>query len=92
MSSSTLASRLRKTSTIKNTNTLSKSSVFNDVTITVTPVPILNVALSGSVDGGLPSGVTVLAGPSRHFKCLGPDVFICVYSETEIPELSEYLV
>jgi len=29
---------------------------------------MVNVALSGSVDGGLVSGLTVLAGPSKHFK------------------------
>tara|TARA_B100000575_G_scaffold227391_1_gene188108 strand:+ start:2518 stop:3477 length:960 start_codon:yes stop_codon:yes gene_type:complete len=33
-----------------------------------TPVPMINVALSGSVDGGLSPGLTVLAGPSKHFK------------------------
>ena len=29
---------------------------------------MMNVALSGSVDGGLAPGLTVLAGPSKHFK------------------------
>jgi RecA/RadA recombinase len=29
---------------------------------------MINVALSGSVDGGLAPGLTVLAGPSKHFK------------------------
>ena len=29
---------------------------------------MVNVALSGSVDGGLSSGLIVLAGPSKHFK------------------------
>ena len=29
---------------------------------------MINVALSGSLDGGLSSGLTVLAGPSKHFK------------------------
>ena len=33
-----------------------------------TPVPMINVALSGDPDGGLSSGLTVLAGPSKHFK------------------------
>jgi RecA/RadA recombinase len=36
--------------------------------MTPTDVPMVNVALSGSVDGGLASGLTVLAGPSKHFK------------------------
>jgi RecA/RadA recombinase len=29
---------------------------------------MINAALSGSLDGGLASGLTVLAGPSKHFK------------------------
>jgi RecA/RadA recombinase len=29
---------------------------------------MVNVALSGDIDGGLDSGLTVLAGPSKHFK------------------------
>jgi len=33
-----------------------------------TDVPMINVALSGSIDGGLAPGMTVLAGPSKHFK------------------------
>ena len=33
-----------------------------------TDVPMMNVALSGSMDGGLAPGLTVLAGPSKHFK------------------------
>ena len=36
--------------------------------MTPTDVPMVNVALSGSVDGGLAPGLTVLAGPSKHFK------------------------
>tara|TARA_R110000796_G_scaffold92968_1_gene197336 strand:+ start:116 stop:1081 length:966 start_codon:yes stop_codon:yes gene_type:complete len=33
-----------------------------------TDVPMVNVALSGSIDGGISPGLTVLAGPSKHFK------------------------
>jgi len=33
-----------------------------------TNVPMVNVALSGSMDGGVTPGLTVLAGPSKHFK------------------------
>jgi RecA/RadA recombinase len=36
--------------------------------MTPTDVPMVNVALSGSVDGGIAPGLTVLAGPSKHFK------------------------
>ena len=33
-----------------------------------TDVPIVNVALSGNLDGGLTPGLTMFAGPSKHFK------------------------
>ena len=33
-----------------------------------TPVPIVNVALSGKLNGGLTPGLTMWAGPSKHFK------------------------
>ena len=33
-----------------------------------TSVPIINVALSGKLDGGLTPGLTMWAGPSKHFK------------------------
>ena len=63
-----LLSRLKKTSTVKQSEVLSKSKLFNKKDMCPTDVPILNVALSGSVDGGLSSGLTVIAGPSKHFK------------------------
>jgi len=59
--------RLIKTSKIDEVELLSKSN-FMDKTETPTPIPMINVALSGSMDGGLKSGMTVLAGPSKHFK------------------------
>jgi RecA/RadA recombinase len=31
-------------------------------------VPMVNVALSGNLDGGLTPGLTMFAGPSKHFK------------------------
>jgi RecA/RadA recombinase len=33
-----------------------------------TQVPMINVALSGTIDGGITPGLTMLAGPSKHFK------------------------
>jgi RecA/RadA recombinase len=63
-----LMDRLQKTSKIKTTAVLSKSPVFADKEFISTPVPMINVALSGDIDSGLTSGLTVLAGPSKHFK------------------------
>jgi|TARA_B110000444_G_scaffold104235_1_gene98459 RecA/RadA recombinase len=60
--------KLQKNSRIKETAQLDKSKLFSNKDMTKTPVPMINVALSGDPDGGLSSGLTVLAGPSKHFK------------------------
>ena len=60
--------KLKKNSKIKDTNILSDSVLFAEKDIIKTEVPMVNVALSGDIDGGLTSGLTVLAGPSKHFK------------------------
>ena len=65
---SKLLDKLKKSSTIKDTSLLRKSKIYNDKDMIQTEVPMINVALSGSIDGGLTPGVTVLAGPSKHFK------------------------
>lgn len=65
---SSVMDRLKKSSKIKETTTLDQSRMYSEKTIATTPVPMVNTALSGSLDGGLVSGFTVLAGPSRHFK------------------------
>jgi RecA/RadA recombinase len=63
-----LMDKLRKNSKIKESDTLADSRFFNQKDVIPTDVPMMNVALSGDVDGGLTSGLTVLAGPSKHFK------------------------
>ena len=60
--------KLKKNSKLKNTEVLSESKFFNEKDMTPTDVPMINVALSGSIDGGLAPGLTVLAGTSKHFK------------------------
>jgi RecA/RadA recombinase len=60
--------KLKKNSKVKETSILSESKFFTDKDMIQTDVPMINVALSGSVDGGLAPGLTVLAGPSKHFK------------------------
>ena len=60
--------KLKKNSKIKTTEVLSQSKFFAEKDMITTDVPMINVALSGSVDGGLTPGLTVLAGPSKHFK------------------------
>jgi len=60
--------KLKKNSKIKSSAVLSESVFFSDKEMTPTEVPMINVALSGDPDGGLSPGLTVLAGPSKHFK------------------------
>ena len=63
-----LLDKLKKYTTIKETNVLSESKLFSTKDLIQTSVPALNVALSGKLDGGLTPGLTVFAGPSKHFK------------------------
>lgn len=63
-----LLDKLKKNSTVKDSEILSESKFFNAKDLIQTPVPMINVALSGRLDGGLAPGLTVFAGPSKHFK------------------------
>tara|TARA_R110002167_G_scaffold106681_4_gene273390 strand:+ start:380 stop:1459 length:1080 start_codon:yes stop_codon:yes gene_type:complete len=63
-----LLEKLKKNSTIKDTSILTDSKFFGAKDLIQTAVPALNVALSGKLDGGLTPGLTVFAGPSKHFK------------------------
>lgn len=63
-----LVDKLVKNSTIKMTSMITKSKVYGKKEMAPTPVPMVNVALSGRVDGGLSPGLLILAGPSKHFK------------------------
>ena len=60
--------KIKKNSSIKDSSILSKSKFFTDKDMIQTAVPIINVALSGKLDGGLTPGLTMWAGPSKHFK------------------------
>ncbi len=65
---SSIMDKLKKNSKLGHTEILSESKFFTEKEMTPTSVPMVNVALSGSMDGGLAPGLTVLAGPSKHFK------------------------
>lgn len=60
--------KLKKSSKLDNSAVLSDSKVLKNKDVVQIDVPMINVALSGQLDGGLQSGLTVLAGPSKHFK------------------------
>jgi hypothetical protein len=98
---SELLKRLRKVSEIEHTEVMSESSIYNERDMIPTPIPGLNIAYSGSLDGGLTSGLHVWAGPSRHFKSLFclvsaaaylhkyPDA-ICIFYDNEFGTPASY--
>jgi RecA/RadA recombinase len=60
--------KIKKNSSIKDSAILAKSKFFTDKDMIPTAVPAVNIALSGKLDGGLTPGLTMWAGPSKHFK------------------------
>lgn len=68
MSSNSLVEKLLKQSTIKETAILEKSKFFQKKELVRTKIPVLNLLQSGEIDGGFCSGLTIWAGPSKHFK------------------------
>lgn len=65
-----LRDRLLKASTLEYADVLDDSEIYNNKDFITTPIPILNVAYSADPFGGLAPGLTVWAGPSKHFKTL----------------------
>jgi RecA/RadA recombinase len=65
---SDLLNKLRKNTTIKDSDILSDSKFFNAKDMIRTTVPAINIALSGKINGGFVPGLTIWAGPSKHFK------------------------
>ncbi len=63
-----LLEKIKKNSTIKETSVLSKSKFFTNRDVITTKIPVLNIALSGKIDGGFSSGLTMWAGVSKMFK------------------------
>jgi len=97
-----LMKSLKKSSTSGYAHVLSESGFMFDKDHTRTYVPAINIAFSGEVDGGLTSGLTVLAGPSKHFKSnlglVGVSAYlkkypeaICVFIDTEFGITPSYL-
>lgn len=62
-----LLDKLKEAGSIK-AETIAESSFFKPKDIIQTNIPIINVAFTGTLDGGLTSGLTTIAGPSRYFK------------------------
>lgn len=64
----TVLDKILKNTTVASTATIDKSRFFKDTEFIQTQVPAINVAFSGLLDGGLSSGFTIFAAPSKHFK------------------------
>jgi len=73
--------KLQKSSTIKEAEILRDSKFFEKKDMIPTAVPMLNVALSGRLDGGLVPGMTMFAGPSKHFKTAFSLMMVKAYME-----------
>jgi len=97
-----LLKRLKGAGSIKQTEVLSQSAFFNKKDHIPTDIPIINAALSGRLNGGLTSGLSFLAGPSKHFKSLLGLVLvkaymnkypgaICLFYDSEFGITPEYI-
>lgn len=62
-----LFSKLRK-NTVIDKDVLKNSRYFCKSDYVPFDIPILNLALTGSFDGGLPGGILMIAAPPKHFK------------------------
>src|SRR5210317_204274 len=60
--------KIKKNTTIKDSDILRDSKFFTKKDMIPTSIPAINLALSGRLDGGLTPGLTMWAGPSKHFK------------------------
>lgn len=76
-----LLEKLKKNSTIKDSAILSKSKFFAAKDMIPTSIPALNIALSGSLEGGFTPGLTMWAGPSKHFKTAFSLLMVKAYQE-----------
>lgn len=96
-----LLARLKEVGSVKS-ETVSESSFFKPKDIIQTQVPIINAAFTGTLDGGIVPGLTILAGPSKHFKsnlglvCVKAylDKYadaVCIFYDSEFGVTPEYL-
>jgi len=63
-----LLEKILKTSPTKHTSVLEDSVMFKEKDVIPVEIPIINIAFTGDLDGGLSSGLTLVAGNSRTFK------------------------
>lgn len=76
-----LLDKIRKNSTIKESAILADSKFFNAKDLINTKIPALNIALSADINGGFSPGLTLWAGPSKHFKTAFLLMMVKAYQE-----------
>jgi len=94
---------LMKNSSSPFTRPLNDSFITDNTDINFpTDVPMLNVAFSGTMDKGFSAGITIWAGPSKHFKSMyalkqldtwfqeNPDG-VCLFFDSEYGITEDYL-
>ena len=75
-----LISKIIKNSGIQLANVYADSELINSTEeFAPTTIPMLNVALSGKWNGGVSSGITILAGPSKMGKTFIGLIFVKAY-------------
>lgn len=96
-----LMKRLASNSKLDYAGVMNKSDIFNTRDTVSTPILALNIAYSARIDGGLGAGITLWAGPSKHFKSLFclisaaaylkkyPEA-ICIFYDNEFGSPKEY--
>lgn len=74
-----LREKLLKNTTLKDVVNLMQEQEILEFEQTPTPVPMINLALSGKFSGGLSPGITMFAGPSKSFKTMFSLVLVSAY-------------
>lgn len=97
-----LRDRLIKNSSIDDITSLAESKIFNEKDKIRTSLPALNIASSGDILGGFSAGLTIFAGPSKHFKSMlglqlvaaylkKYDDAMCIFIDSEFGITPQYL-
>lgn len=63
-----LLEKFLKNTSLKYAKPLNTSILTEEAEMVETDVPALNIAFSGRLDGGFPTGFHQIVGPSKHFK------------------------
>ena len=96
-----LMARLKKASKIAETSSLAENEILGNIECAHTGIPCIDIAFCGSLDGGVTSGLTTLAGASKSFKsCLALvcmkayldkyDDAVAIFYDSEMGSSKEY--